>query len=85
MAEFIEADLDKLYTLAQVRAESYLRTAETQIDAIFGSGYAKEHPELIAAFMKTASDEFTRTATAKVLQNIGYALDSIALALRNPG
>ncbi|MNQ93168.1 hypothetical protein [Achromobacter deleyi] len=82
MAEFIEANLDTLYTLAQVRAESYLRTAETQIDAVFGAGYAKEHPELIAAFMKTASDEFTRTATAKVLQNVGYALDSIADALR---
>lgn len=83
MSEFIEADLDTLYTLAQKRAESYLRTAETQIDAIFGSGYAKEHPELIAAHMKTASDEFTRTATAKVLQGIGYALDSIADALRS--
>lgn len=84
MPEFIEANLDTLYTLAQARAESYLRTAETQIDAVFGDGYAKAHPELIAAFMKTASDEFTRTATAKVLQNIGYALDSIAGAMRKP-
>ncbi|MHC0506338.1 hypothetical protein [Achromobacter aegrifaciens] len=85
MAEFIEANLDTLYTLAQVRAESYLRAAETKIDAVFGSGYAKENPELVAAFMKTASDEFTRTATAKVLQNIGYALDSITEALRASG
>ncbi|QKH38333.1 hypothetical protein FOC84_26710 [Achromobacter pestifer] len=82
MPEFIEANLDTLFTLAQSRTESYLRTAETQIDAVFGGGYAREHPELIAAFMKTASDEFTRTATAKVLQNLGYALDSVADALR---
>lgn len=82
MAEFIEADFDALFTLAQGRAESYLRTAETQIDAVLGDGYAKEHPELIAAFMKTASDEFTRTAAIKVLQNLGYALDSIADAMR---
>ncbi len=82
MPEFIEANLDTLFTLAQSRTESYLRTAETQIDAVFGGGYAKEHPELIAAFMKTASDEFTRTATAKVLQNLGYALESVADALR---
>lgn len=85
MPEFIEANLDTLFTHAQTRAESYLRTAETQIDAVFGAGYAKEHPELIAAFMKTASDEFTRITTAKVLQNMGYALDSIADALRKPG
>ena len=82
MSEFIEANLDTLHTLAEARAESYLRTAETQIDSIFGRGYAKEHPELMAAFMKTASDEFTRTTTAKVLQNIGFALESIAVALR---
>ncbi|CAB3918566.1 hypothetical protein ACMU6081_12025 [Achromobacter mucicolens] len=37
---------------------------------------------MMAAFMKTASDEFTRTTTAKVLQNIGFALESIAVALR---
>ena len=36
MSEFIEANLDTLYTLAETRAESYLRTAETQIDSIFG-------------------------------------------------
>jgi hypothetical protein len=82
MPEFIEANLDTLFTLAQSRTESYLRAAETQIDAVFGGGYAREHPELIAAFMKTASDEFTRTATAKVLQNLGYSLDSVADALR---
>lgn len=82
MPEFIEANLDTLFTLAQSRTESYLRTAETQIDAIFGAGYARAHPELIAAFMKTASDEFTRTTTAKVLQNLGYSLDSVADALR---
>lgn len=82
MPEFIEANLDTLFTLAQSRTESYLRAAETQIDAVFGAGYAREHPELIAAFMKTASDEFTRTATAKVLQNLGYSLDSVADALR---
>ena len=81
MPEFIEANLDTLFTLAQSRTESYLRAAETQIDAVFGGGYAREHPELIAAFMKTASDEFTRTATAKVLQNLGYSLDSVADAL----
>ncbi|CAB3710338.1 Uncharacterised protein [Achromobacter denitrificans] len=84
MPEFIEANLDTLFTHAHSRAESYLRAAETQIDAVFGDGYAREHPELIAAFMKTASDEFTRITTAKVLQNIGYALDSIASAMKTP-
>ncbi|SEK11718.1 hypothetical protein [Achromobacter sp. NFACC18-2] len=85
MSEFIEANLDTLYILAEKRAESYMRTAETQIDSIFGDGYAKAHPELMAAFMKAASDEFTRTATAKVLQSIGYALDAMAVALRGRG
>lgn len=50
MPEFIEANLDTLFTHAHSRAESYLRAAET----------------------------------AKVLQNIGYALDSIANAMNAP-
>ncbi len=36
MPEFIEANLDTLFTHAHSRAESYLRAAETQIDAVFG-------------------------------------------------
>lgn len=35
-------------------AEEYMKQAVKSIDALFEEGYAKKHPELIVAFMKTA-------------------------------
>jgi hypothetical protein len=36
----------------------YLREGITNIDAIFGDGYARAHPELLAAFIQTAALDF---------------------------
>lgn len=36
-------------------ANIWMEKAVNQIDAMFGDGYAKEHPELVGDFMKTAA------------------------------
>lgn len=83
----IEASFETLFTQAQESASSYLQYAKTEIDRVFGDGHAKNHPELVAAFMKCASNEFCSGSTSKVMQSalkgIGYSLDSIAAALKN--
>lgn len=45
---------ETLESQASRTAASWLQDAIREIDKVFGSGYAKEHPELVAAFMKTA-------------------------------
>lgn len=39
----------------------YLLRAEKDIDDHFGPGYAKAHPELMAAYMQTAAADFSAT------------------------
>jgi hypothetical protein len=34
-------------------AATYLRAAVADIDNVFGKGYARSHPELVAAYMNT--------------------------------
>jgi hypothetical protein len=47
------------------------------IDAAFGTDYAFEHPELVAAFMRTAAHDF-HTAMMKVAaQDIRNVLDAV--------
>lgn len=37
----------------QTIANLYMVQAQKDIDALFGAGYSKEHPELVAAYMQT--------------------------------
>lgn len=45
---------ETLESQASRTAVSWLQDAIREIDKVFGSGYAEAHPELVAAFMKTA-------------------------------
>lgn len=45
---------DTLAAQAAKTASGWMSDAVTEIDKLFGKGYAKQHPELVAAFMKTA-------------------------------
>lgn len=87
MSDYIEASFDSLLDQASGTAATYLRAAQREIDDAFGVGYAADHPELVAAFMKTAAADYHTAATAKVLGNalqaVGYSLDSIASAIRD--
>lgn len=43
---------------ASVTASNYMRQAVASIDEQFGDGYAKAHPELVAAVVQAASRDF---------------------------
>lgn len=43
---------DELAGQAGVTAAQWMRAAVDSIDATFGEGYAKKHPELVAGFMQ---------------------------------
>jgi hypothetical protein len=51
----IEAGNQTLMRQAPMTANEYLLSAIDHIDYALGKGYAKQHPELIAAFMQTSA------------------------------
>lgn len=71
----ITADATTLMRQAPMTAQTYLLEAISCIDEAFGKGYAKEHPELVAAFMQVSGQDFTMAILA---QTIAEAADSIS-------
>jgi hypothetical protein len=55
-----------------------MRNAVRAIDELLGKGYAKDHPELIAAYMETAAKDFGDVCLAK---EIGEAVGDPAEAI----
>lgn len=68
-------DAQTLMIQAMETAETYLDHAIIDIDKRLGQGYAKAHPELVAAYMQTAAIDF---ATTFGMQGVASALDRIA-------
>lgn len=66
---------DKLMGQAMMTAHDYMAHAVHDIDEIFGPGYAKAHPELVAAYMQTAAIDFAATFG---LQGIAESIDRLA-------
>jgi len=66
----IGASNDTLMRQASMTAEDYMREAVTSIDNQFGEGYAKEHPELVGAFMKTAALDFGACVIARAIEGV---------------
>jgi hypothetical protein len=74
----ITADWYTLLRQASGTAGMYLTDAIREIDTAFDSGYAKAHPQLVAAFMQVAAADFHSTA-------IGIAAQKVAGALNETG
>ena len=49
---------DQLMRQAGTTALEYMIYAIDAIDECFGEGYAKKHPELVGAFMRTCAADF---------------------------
>lgn len=47
-------------------AHHYMSDAVKKIDSTLGKGYAKEHPELICAFMQVCAIDFATSMYVKV-------------------
>ncbi|KMJ45067.1 hypothetical protein AB204_11115 [Xenorhabdus khoisanae] len=58
-------------------AAYWMERAVKEIDTLFGEGYAKQHPELIAAFMKTAA----RDELAMNIRGIAEALETFQVTI----
>lgn len=57
----------------------FLKSAIEEIDSVFEDGYAKEHPELLAAFIDGSVKDFTTGALIKILEEkLGDLNSSIA-------
>jgi hypothetical protein len=74
----ITADAATLMRQAHGTANEYLINGVRDIDAVFGAGYAKAHPELLAAYMKTAALDLLTTTLA---QEISQAIERVAEAM----
>jgi hypothetical protein len=46
----------------------YMNKAIDKIDSALGKGYAKEHPELISAFITASASDFNNAAKIKFLE-----------------
>lgn len=77
MKEKITADWTKLQNDGASSAINYLNAAIEQIDKTFGEGYAKKHPELVAAFMKTAVMDYHANAIGKCIQQHTEAMEGL--------
>jgi hypothetical protein len=53
---------------------SRLQFARDEIDRVFGTNYAREHPEVVTAIMATAASDFAALAIAAALHDIAAAL-----------
>lgn len=66
---------------ASMTAATYFRKAVETIDDQFGEGYAKAHPELVGAFMRTCTADFSACFTSDFLDKIATALGDISGSL----
>jgi len=76
---------DQLMAQAKTTADEYMRAAVENIDKLFGHGYAKDHPELIAAFMSACTHDFDTAIQHKNVGSIYNALTDIAEAIEDYG
>lgn len=81
--EKITADGDTLMRQAPDTIALYLRRAVEVIDAEFGKGFAKAHPDLVAAFLAACARDLETSSITSGLQNIAEAIDAVALRSTN--
>jgi hypothetical protein len=77
----IEASNQTLLRQAPMTAYEYLLSAIDHIDQKLGKGYAKQHPELIGAFMQASAIDLGTAMIARAIESlstIGANLDRIA-------
>jgi hypothetical protein len=81
MHDRISAGNDTLMRQAQGTADTYMRAAAEDIDAMLGNGYAAKHPELIAAYMQTAAIDLGTAIIARAIERVETAVEEAASTL----
>lgn len=77
----ITTDYDTLVGQASGTAFDYMVEAKKNIDRTFGEGYAVKHPELVAAFMKTAGEDYNTAVLAIAVQEASDKIESALHAI----
>jgi len=77
----ITAGNETLLRQAPMTAHDYMMKAISDIDELLGEGYAKKHPELIGAYMQTASIDYGASIVARAIE----AVETISTAIDNIG
>jgi hypothetical protein len=75
---WIAASNETLFRQAPMTAHDYMLKAIGDIDELLGKGYAKQHPELIAAYMQTAAIDLSGSIIARAIEGVERALGQIA-------
>jgi hypothetical protein len=76
-----EADSTTLARHATMAAINDMNIAVDTIDGRFAKGYAKQHPELIAAFMQTVAIGFGARVIAGAIEDIADPVVALATAV----
>ena len=53
---------------------SRLELARQEIDRVFGSGHAQQHPEVVVAVMQTAASDWAASRLAVAIEGVAAAL-----------
>jgi hypothetical protein len=53
---------------------SRLEVVQREIDRVFGEGYAREHPDIVAAVMQTAASDWAAARIAVAIERVAAAL-----------
>jgi len=64
--EFVKTSIADSMREAPMTVHEYLRRAKSDIDDIFGAGYAQSNPELVSAYIQTAAADFNTGSMAKI-------------------
>jgi len=70
---------------AAMWANDHMLNAGYDIDGQFGEGYARQHPELVGAYMRVAASNFAACFLADKLSELRATFTDIASALKALG
>lgn len=73
----------ELMAQAAITANEYMLLAIDSIDTRFGESYAKKHPDLVGAFMKTAAHDFHACLIKQAFDTLAACQDGQASALED--
>lgn len=71
---------DAAVTQAGETIKQYLNQAREAIDEVFGSGYARHNPVLVAACVQAQAEDYKAVATTAPLYDISRSIDNLAAA-----
>jgi hypothetical protein len=81
MTEDITATYDQLLAQTERTSNTDLLDAVNSIDKLFGEGFAKKNPALVATFIQTSSADFHHAMLKLAAQDIRDGLRSLAEAI----